>query len=259
MVADPASKPDGTKPVAQAAPPRAAGPALPFGRKPLRTFALVIALPAFLIYVSTATLVIGGLAMMAAEINRHDDVRTTQAMQAALDSFLVALGDAVSDEGTWDEAHLNAVVSLNPGWLDGTWGTTARAGQSYDNVMVTDALGTIKFGENNLGPLTGTVVRHFPAAASMLLELDRNISVDGDSAVVSGYAEGEYGLAALAAISIHRATPGQITIPRGDRRILWISRHLSSSVLDGFAENFQVPEPQIHDTAIEGESVPASG
>ena len=36
----------------------------PFGRKPLRTFALVIGLPAFLLYVLSAVLVIAALAVM---------------------------------------------------------------------------------------------------------------------------------------------------------------------------------------------------
>jgi EAL domain-containing protein (putative c-di-GMP-specific phosphodiesterase class I)/GGDEF domain-containing protein/sensor domain CHASE-containing protein len=254
LAADPATAPGGLKPAAQAVRVRAAGSALPFGKKPLRTFALVIALPAFLIYVSTAALVIGGLTMMAGEINRNDDVRTTQAMQAALDSMLASLGDAVSDEGTWDEAYLNVVVKPSAAWLDGTWGSTARAGQTYDNVMVTDALGNITFGENAIGAITGTVVRQFPSAAIMLADLDRQISIDGDAAVTTGFAEDDAGIAALAAISIHRATPGEIAVPRGNRRILWISRHLTTSVLQGFATSFQVPEPSIEGHAIDGES-----
>ncbi len=235
--AEPTSGPD--LPVAEASSP--SGGVMPFGRKPLRTFALVIALPAFLIYVATASLVIGGLVMMADEINRQDDDRTTGIVHAALDSFLDAIADAAADEGAWDEAYLNTIVELDPAWLDGTWGSTARAGISYDNVLVTDAAGGIVFGENNLGALTGNIITHFPAASPMLAELDRDIADNGDIATVSEFAADREGIAGLAAVSIHRATPGEIVVPRNQRRVLWIARHLTPAVLGGFSETFRVP------------------
>src|SRR5438128_1218665 len=103
----------------------------PFGKKPLRTFALTVGLPAFLLYVSSALLVILALVMMAREIDRLEDNRGITAMHAALDSFLNGLSDAVADEGTWNEAHLNVVIKSDPAWMDTTWGATARLGTIY--------------------------------------------------------------------------------------------------------------------------------
>ncbi|MDO8361091.1 MAG: CHASE4 domain-containing protein, partial [Devosia sp.] len=214
---------------------------LPFGEKPLRTFALVIGLPAFLLYVASATLVIFVLSMMASEINRLEDSRGVRSMHAALDSFLNGLGDAVAGEGTWTEAHLNTVVKPDPAWMDTTWGAAARRGLGYDTVLVTDQAGTIQFGENNLGALTGNIGIHFPAARTMLRDLDRGISATGDATVESRFAADQSGTVGLAAISIHRSNSTGLSVSKQSRRILWIARHVTPSLLQDFAARFQTP------------------
>ncbi|HEY4199511.1 MAG TPA: hypothetical protein VGM83_03035, partial [Devosiaceae bacterium] len=60
----------------------------PFGEKPLRGFALSVALPAFLLYAASAGLVVTVLVLMTADVDRLDDTRDVAAMHAALDSFL---------------------------------------------------------------------------------------------------------------------------------------------------------------------------
>jgi EAL domain-containing protein (putative c-di-GMP-specific phosphodiesterase class I)/sensor domain CHASE-containing protein len=214
---------------------------LPFGRKPLRTFALTVGLPAFLLYVSSAILVILALVMMAREIDRLEDRRGITAMHAALDSFLNGLSDAVADEGTWNEAHLNVVVVPDPAWMDSTWGSTARLGSLYDDVMVTDQNGLIVFGENNLGAIRGNIAARYPAAKTMLRELDKAIASSGDAAVISHFASDNKAAAGLAAVSIHKATPGEMTVPRQSRRILWIAKHITPSLLQDIAVRYQTP------------------
>ena len=147
-----------TSPSAELAVPIPAIEIAPFGKRPLRTFALFIGLPAFLLYVVSAGLVIMALAGMASEMDRTADQRGITSMHAALDSFLNDLAGTVSDNGTWDEAYLNVVVTPDPAWMDATWGATARLGQTYDNVFVTDQSGAIVFGENGAGPLKGNIV-----------------------------------------------------------------------------------------------------
>jgi hypothetical protein len=65
----------------------AAGP-MPFGKSPLRTFTLVIALPAIILYGLSVLLVVTALQGMANEINRAEQQRGVTSMHAALDSFL---------------------------------------------------------------------------------------------------------------------------------------------------------------------------
>lgn len=213
----------------------------PFGKKPLRTFALVIGLPAFLLYVASATLVIFVLSMMASEINRLEDSRGVRSMHAALDSFLNGLGDAVAGEGTWTEAYLNTVAKPDPAWMDITWGAAARRGPGYDTVLVTDQAGTIQFGENNLGALTGNIGIHFPAARTMLRDLDRGISATGDATVESRFAADQSGTVGLAAISIHQSNSTGLSVSKQSRRVLWIARHVTPSLLQDFAARFQTP------------------
>jgi EAL domain-containing protein (putative c-di-GMP-specific phosphodiesterase class I) len=226
----------------------------PFGKRPLRTFALVIGVPAFLLYVSSAVLVMLALVMMAGEIDRLEQQRGVTAMAAALESFLNSLSDAVADEGTWNEAHLNVVVAPDPAWMDSTWGTTARLGTTYNDVMVTDQAGVIKFGENNLGPIRGDIAARYPAAAGMLKELDQAIMLTGDAAVVAHFATDNKSAAGLAAISIHKSTPGEMSVPRQQRRILWIARHITPGTLQEIALRYQMPIARLVTEVATGDS-----
>lgn len=231
-----------------------------FGKRPLRTFVLFIGLPAFLLYVLSVAVVIGGLVMMAQEMDRLEEQRGLTAMAAALETFLNGLSDNVADEGTWNEAHLNVVVELDPAWMDETWGATARLGESYDDAIVTDQEGNIIFGENNLGPIRGVIADHYAAASSMLGELDRAITSSGDAAVVAHYSSDKNNATvALAAISVHRSTPGEMAVPRHQRKILWISKRVTPVLLQDIAARYQVPLPQIVSVVEPGQSSIAIG
>lgn len=213
----------------------------PFGSKPLLTFSLAVGLPALLLYVGGAVVVLLALVMMAGEIDRLEEQRGVTAMAAALESFLNGLSDAVADEGTWNEAHLNVVVEPDPAWMDSTWGTTARLGLVYDDVMVTDQKGVIQFGENNLGPIRGDIAARYSAASGMLQELDHAIIQSGDAAAIVHFASDNTSTVGLAAISIHKSTPGEMAVPRQQRRILWIAKHLTPSTLQDIAVRYQMP------------------
>jgi EAL domain-containing protein (putative c-di-GMP-specific phosphodiesterase class I) len=219
----------------------AAGGREPFGSRPLRSFALFIGLPALLFYGLSAVLVYLALSSMAGEINRQDDKRSISSIHAALDSFLNDLSGAVSDEGTWSEAYLNVVVKPDPAWMDATWGATARLGDSYDNVLVTDQAGSIIFGENGAGPITGNISDRYKSALKMLHVLDQGIAATGDATAVSRFAADPTGAVGLAAISIHQTSAGEMTVPRQQRRILWIARHITPALLQNIAVRYQTP------------------
>lgn len=221
--------------------PLATASATPFGRRPVRTFAFVIALPALLLYVLSAAVVVLSLAGMAREIDRLEDARGVTLMHAALDSFLNDLGTAVADEGTWDEAYLNVVVTPDPAWMDTTWGSSARLGQSYDTVLVTDQGGNIVFGEDADGPIKGDIAARYPSARTMLNDLDKGIAATTDATIVSRFSADASGTVGLAAISIHRTATDQLAVPRQNRRVLWIARHLTPTVMQEIAVRYQTP------------------
>jgi EAL domain-containing protein (putative c-di-GMP-specific phosphodiesterase class I) len=213
----------------------------PFGRKPLLTFSLLVGLPAFALYVSGAIVVLLALIIMAGEIDRIEEQRGVTAVAAALESFLNSLSDAVADEGTWNEAYLNVVIQPNPAWMDTTWGATARLGTTYDDVMITDQNGLIQFGENSVGSIRGDIAARYPAATGMLKELDQAITQTGDAAVVVHFASDNKSTAGLAAISIHKSASGEMSVPRQQRRILWIAKHLTPGTLQDIAVRYQMP------------------
>lgn len=226
---------------------------LPFGPRPARAFALAVALPALLFYVAVCVVVIFSLVFMAREIDRMEEQRGLTTMAAALENFLSGISSSVADEGTWNEAHLRVVIKPDLAWMDGTWGTTARLAESYDDAIVTDNDGRIIFGENEVGAITGNIAEHYPSAAAMLAELDQAITASGDAAVVAHFAAASKGVtAALAAISIHKSTPGEIAVPRHQRRILWIAKHLTPAILQDIAIRYQVPLPRLAAAGGEG-------
>lgn len=174
----------------------------PFGKSPMRTFVLVVALPAIALYALSVVLVVTALSGMANEINRVEQQRGVTSMHAALDTFLNGMSRAVSDEGTWDEAFLNVVVTPDPAWMDTTWGATARLGESYDTVLVTDQSGEIVFGENVAGPIKGNVTDRYPVARTLLANLDKGIAATTDATTVTGFASDSDGPVGLAAIRL---------------------------------------------------------
>lgn len=227
----------------------------PFGKSPMRTFALVIALPAIMLYALSIVLVVTALEGMASEINRAEQQRGVTSMHAALDSFLNGMSRAVSDEGTWDEAYLNVVVTPDLAWMDTTWGATARLGESYDTVLVTDQSGEISFGEDVVGPVKGNITDRYPATRTLLANLDKGIAATTDATTVTGFAADSDGPVGIAAISIHRqTTAGDMAVPRQARRILWIARHVTPSLLQEFAVRFQTPLGVLSDTVEPGAS-----
>ena len=218
----------------------------PFGHRPLLFFGFGIVLPALLLYGLGALLVAVLLSMMATDIDRLDDAHDVSAMRSATNAFLRGMADSVSDEGTWDEAYLNVVVRPDPAWMDGTWGTTARLGQSYDGVMVTDQNGEILFGEDAVGTITGNVGQLFSTAHIMLSNLDLGIAESGDATTVSEFATDGDSTLGVAAISIHQTSEtGGLRVPREARRILWLEKHLDSALLDDIAARYQLPKARI--------------
>ena len=226
----------------------------PFGRKPLRTFALVVALPALLLYATGALVLLVTLVMMATEINHQEAQRGVTVMAAAFDSFINGLSNAVADQGTWNDAYLNVVVQPDPAWMDSTWGSTARLGATYNDVMVTDQSGSIQFGENNLGAIGGDIATRYPAAKGMLEELDKAIALSGDAAVVAHFASDGQSTVGLAAISVHRSTPGDNSVPREHRRILWFAKQITPGILQDIALRYQMPIARMVTTVAPGES-----
>lgn len=214
-------------------------------KDPRAQFNYFVALPTVLVYVTICVLVLATLHLMTGEINRIDGDRTRKAIGAALDSFVLRLGEQVADEATWTEAYLNTYIQFNPAWLDGTWGSTARTNGHYDTAIMSDAKGEVLFGESIRGPLTGDVSDHFSGSVELLEKLAAVIARAGDDGVVAELARtGETGISAVAAAVVH-GVGGQVTVPAADRRILWLAKTIEDPLLSEMAHMFQVPVPRL--------------
>lgn len=215
-----------------------------WSKDPLKTFTFFVSLPALVVYVVVCALVLLALSLMTSEINRIDADRGRNAVSAALNSFVMSLGESVADEATWTEAYINTYVAFNPAWLDGTWGSTARMSDNYDTAIVTNAKGEILFGESRSGAVTGNIAQHYSGTRALLDGLQAQVDQLGADAKVAGYARSDRGVAGLAAAVIH-STTGRLSTPGEDRRILWFARQIDDGMLKQIAYRFQIPVPRI--------------
>jgi len=213
---------------------------------PLRSFTLWVALPSIAVYAGVCALVFLVMHMMSEEMNAIDADRGHKAIAAAIESVVVGLGESVADEATWTEAYINTYIAPNPAWLDGTWGATARISDTYDTAILTDRDGRITFGESNKGAVTGTLADNYPGAQALLTELDKSVAKLGDDATVEHLIRTAGGVAALAGAVVHGNT-GQASVPREQRRILWLAKRLDDVLLREVALRFQLPLPQLVD------------
>jgi diguanylate cyclase (GGDEF)-like protein len=218
--------------------------AKPTPKSSLKVFTYWVAAPAVVVYVLVCVLVLMTLNLMTSAINRIDGDRGRDAIGAALNSFVLQLGEQVADEATWTEAYINTYVEFNPAWLDGTWGTTARADSHYDTAIITDTKGTILFGESIRGPLQGRIADHYSGSAALIAALDTAIAERGDDAMVANLAQNGDAVSAIATAVIHGAT-GQVTVPPAERRILWLAKQVDDDMLHEIAQLFQVPVPHL--------------
>lgn len=206
-------------------------------------FMLWVALPTAAVYCAVCGLVLLVLHSMSSEMNAIDAERSRASIGAALESLVVKVGDNVADESTWTEAYLQSSVQFNPAWLDSTWGVTARISESYDTALVTDAEGQILFGEASRGRLQGVLSEHVSAASELLTQLDAAVTKSGDDVTVQGFAGGPSGVMAIAGGVIH-SNSGQEAVPRAQRRILWLAKHIDDKELRETAARFKLPRPR---------------
>lgn len=217
----------------------------------MRTFTWFVALPTVLVYVAICALVLVTLHLMTNEINRIDGDRGRKAIGAAFESLVLRLSGQVTDEATWTEAYVNTYVAFNAAWLDGTWGSAARSDGYYDTSLITDSKGTVLFGESVTGQLTGSVADHLSGTADALAALDAAIRLQGDGAVVQGFARSGDKVAGFAAAVIHGGS-GQVTVPAAERRILWFAKLVDAPVLNEITHVFQAPMPRpVLDEAVQ--------
>ena len=221
-------------------------------KHPLRTFALWVALPTVAVYLLVCALVFYGLQQMSEEMNEIDSDRGRSAISAAVSSVIKSLGDSASDEATWTEAYINTYVEPNSAWFDSTWGATARISHNYDTALVTDPEGNLVFGESSRGEVKGVLADHVSGSAALLARLEATVAQSGDDTPVFSAVGRDGGVAAMAGAVIHGNT-GQASVPRDQRRILWLVRQINDKMLADTADLFRLPVMRLVSEAAPGE------
>lgn len=221
-------------------------------RDPTIGFLGWVVLPTIVVFFGVCGLFFLALQLMSSEMNKIDAERSRTAIEAAIGSLVDGLEEAVADEATWTEAYINTYVTPNPAWQDATWGGTARLGGTYDTALITDAAGEIVFGESSRGPIDGKLGDVVSGSKELLEKLEEGRGELGDDASVASLASNGDTVVAVAGMIIHGNT-GQPSVPREDRRILWLARHVDDSMLNETAKRFLLPLPRLNAHPQRGE------
>jgi diguanylate cyclase (GGDEF)-like protein len=221
-------------------------------RDPTAGFVAWVVLPTIVVFFSVCGLFFLALQVMSGEMNSIDAERSRTALEAAIDSLVEGLDEAVADEATWTEGYINTYVTPNPAWQDASWGSTARLGGTYDTAVITDADGVIVFGESSRGPITGKLADLVSGSAELLHKLEQERSEMADDASVANLGRSGDNVIAIAGMVIHGNT-GQPSVPREDRRILWLAQRMDDAMLQHTATRFLLPLPRLNAHAEGGE------
>ncbi len=219
----------------------------------MRSFAFWVAVPSAIVYGGVCALVFLVMHMMSDEMNAIDADRGETAIKAAIESVVIGLGESAADEATWTEAYINTYISPNPAWFDSTWGATARISDTYDVAIISDREGGIVFGESSKDAITGRLQDSMSGADALLAELDEAVGRAGDDATVAHLAGTADGITALAGAVVHGNT-GQASVPRDERRILWLGKRLDDALLNQVALRFQLPVPRLVEHVADGQN-----
>lgn len=224
----------------------------PRPRDPTAGFLIWVVAPSITVFLSVCALFFLALQLMSAEMNAIDAERSRTSLEAAIGSLVNGLEEGVTDEATWTEAYINTYVTPNPAWQDASWGSTARLGRAYDAALITDAAGQVIFGESSRGQIKGKLSDFVSGAETLLHLLDERRLDLGDDASVASLASSGEAVVAIAGMIIHGNT-GQPSVPREDRRILWLSRHVDDGMLKATATRFLLPLPRLNAHPAPGE------
>jgi diguanylate cyclase (GGDEF)-like protein len=217
----------------------------PRPRDPTIGFLAWVVMPTIVVFFAVCGLFFLALQVMSSRMNNIDAERSRTAIEAAIGSVVEGLDEAVGDEATWTEAYINTYVTPNPAWQDATWGGTARLGGTYDTALITDWTGQLVFGESSRGPLKGKLSDIVSGSKELLAKLEENRGELGDDASVASLARSDDTVVAVAGMIIHGNT-GQPSVPRDDRRILWLARHVDDGMLNETAKRFLLPLPRLN-------------
>lgn len=205
-----------------------------FDRKKLKVLSL-IGLPIVLV---TAVLSWNNFRMLdgiSESVNRQEELRTTQAIEAAFASLQDQMTITIADNALWDDAYTNAGSVPSSDWVAETW-IINNDDPYYDTVYVLDHAGHDLVGFSKGKPTTQSAHSLFGSAlTAMLARLPKNNESFETASSVVGTPNG------LAIVAMAPITPTDTTKLTGQpRNILVLSKLVSETTLAKISKNYVI-------------------
>ena len=199
--------------------------------------ALVFAAGAGLI-VSLIVLLYSSLGTITAKTNEIDARRSTEAVQAAVDSSISTISAVLVDNGLWDDATNETYrAKVDQSWLYLTWGAVSNDSHVYDGAYVADEHFHILWGYFRDAPFTGDTSKFGGGFQALLKAHAAELAKGGDPVV--GLTRTAYGPAVIG-VNLIRPSTGNVKLSGSERRYLIMTRHISPLTVAGLTRTFRI-------------------
>ncbi len=196
--------------------------------------------------IALIALIYSSLTTITAKTNEIDAHRSTEAVQAAVDSSLSTISAVLVDNGVWDDATAKTYrPAPDTNWLYLTWGAVSNDSHVYDGAYVADEHFHVLWGYFRDEPFKADSAVFGDGFQALIKQHAADLSQGGDPAV--GLTRTVYG-PAVVGVNLIRPATGKLQAKGTERRYLIMTRHLSASTIAGMTRTFRIAGLGLHDT-----------
>ncbi|HVZ29999.1 MAG TPA: EAL domain-containing protein [Asticcacaulis sp.] len=188
--------------------------------------------------VALIALLYSSLATITAKTNEIDARRSTEAVQAAVDSSLSTISAVLVDNGVWDDAVSKTYRPVpDKSWLYLTWGAVSNDSHVYDGAYVADEHFHVLWGWFRDEEFKNDSASFGNGFAALIKAHAADLDKGGDPVV--GLTRTAYG-PAVVGINLIRPATGAFHPKGAERRYLIMTRHISPSAVAGMTRTFRI-------------------
>jgi diguanylate cyclase (GGDEF)-like protein len=197
-----------------------------------------IALSAAVALVSTGAVIFYALGKLASEVNNIDLALTRQSARAAITAFEMRLKENLEDYANWDDAALKLYDVPDQEFINDILKDVTEAGVVFDTAFLIDEKGTDLAAFKDGQAVSAASSRFFgPALKPIMMPLSSQTVEYRDS---SGLTVTPTGIAAVAA-GLVVPYSSDVRLPKGQRRILLLAKHLTTANIERLRNEFVIP------------------
>lgn len=199
---------------------------------------LWIALSAAIALMSTGAVVFYALGKLASEVNNIDLALTRQSARAAITAFEMRLGDNLQDYANWDDAALKLYNTPDPEFVNDILKDVTETGVVFDTAFLVDENGRDLAAYKDGRPIDITSTEFFGAPLRVVMRVfdPQSMKYQGSSGLMAT----PNGIAA-AAIGLVVPYSDDVEIPKGQRRLLLVAKHLTPANIERLRNEFVIP------------------